>query len=103
MTNPFLLLGALSAGISVAAGAFGAHALREKVEPRLLEVFQTGAQQMASVLTQLQQRQNSSPRDAIAAFFPATTGRFLESLVRPDTFNIDNTFISPAQFSQMTR
>lgn len=44
MTNPFLLLGALSAGISVAAGAFGAHALREKVEPRLLEVFQTGAQ-----------------------------------------------------------
>lgn len=70
---------------------------------RLVKVFQTGAQQMATVLNLLQQRQGSSPRDAVAAFFPATTGRFLESLVRPDTFNIDNTFISPAQFSQMTR
>ncbi len=37
------MIGALSAGISVAAGAFGAHALREKLEPRLLEVFETGA------------------------------------------------------------
>ena len=39
----FLFLGALSAAISVAAGAFGAHALRERVEPRLLEVFETAA------------------------------------------------------------
>jgi uncharacterized membrane protein YgdD (TMEM256/DUF423 family) len=39
----FLVLGALSAGIAVAAGAFGAHALRARVEPRLLEVFETGA------------------------------------------------------------
>ncbi|MCZ8204271.1 DUF423 domain-containing protein [Gemmatimonas sp.] len=43
MDRLFLLIGALSAGISVAAGAFGAHALRERVEPRLLEVFETGA------------------------------------------------------------
>ncbi len=39
----FLILGALSAGIAVAAGAFGAHALRARVEPRLLEVFETAA------------------------------------------------------------
>ena len=39
----FLILGALSAAISVAAGAFGAHALRARVEPRLLEVFETAA------------------------------------------------------------
>lgn len=39
----FLVLGALSAGIAVAAGAFGAHALRARVAPRLLEVFETGA------------------------------------------------------------
>jgi uncharacterized membrane protein YgdD (TMEM256/DUF423 family) len=39
----FLILGAVSAGIAVAAGAFGAHALRARVEPRLLEVFETGA------------------------------------------------------------
>lgn len=39
----FLILGAFSAAISVAAGAFGAHALRARVEPRLLEVFETAA------------------------------------------------------------
>jgi uncharacterized membrane protein YgdD (TMEM256/DUF423 family) len=43
MERLFVMLGALSGAISVAAGAFGAHALREKVEPRLLEVFETAA------------------------------------------------------------
>lgn len=28
--------------VGVAAGAFGAHALRERLEPRMLEVFETG-------------------------------------------------------------
>jgi uncharacterized membrane protein YgdD (TMEM256/DUF423 family) len=36
-------LGALVAGVAVAAGAFGAHALRARVEPDLLAVFETGA------------------------------------------------------------
>lgn len=39
----FAMIGAISAALAVAAGAFGAHALRAKVEPRLLEVFETGA------------------------------------------------------------
>lgn len=39
----FLQIGALSAGLAVAAGAFGAHALRAKLEPRMLEVFETAA------------------------------------------------------------
>lgn len=43
MHRTFMILGAISAGLSVAAGAFGAHALRERVEPRLLEVFETAA------------------------------------------------------------
>jgi uncharacterized membrane protein YgdD (TMEM256/DUF423 family) len=43
MDRLFLMIGALSGAISVAAGAFGAHALRARVEPRLLEVFETGA------------------------------------------------------------
>jgi uncharacterized membrane protein YgdD (TMEM256/DUF423 family) len=34
---------AVSAAVAVAAGAFGAHALRARLEPRLLEVFETGA------------------------------------------------------------
>jgi uncharacterized membrane protein YgdD (TMEM256/DUF423 family) len=43
MTKLFTMLGAGSAAIAVAAGAFGAHALRARLEPRLLEVFETGA------------------------------------------------------------
>ena len=35
------MIGAVSAGLGVAAGAFGAHALRARLEPRLLEVFET--------------------------------------------------------------
>jgi uncharacterized membrane protein YgdD (TMEM256/DUF423 family) len=38
-----LFLGATSAAIAVAAGAFGAHALRARVAPELLVVFETGA------------------------------------------------------------
>jgi uncharacterized membrane protein YgdD (TMEM256/DUF423 family) len=43
MTRTFLVLGALSAAISVAAGAFGAHALKARLSPELLAVFETGA------------------------------------------------------------
>jgi uncharacterized membrane protein YgdD (TMEM256/DUF423 family) len=43
MDRTFLALGALSAAVSVAAGAFGAHALRARLSPDLLAVFETGA------------------------------------------------------------
>ena len=43
MTRVFFLLGALFALLAVAAGAFGAHALRERLAPDLLAVFETGA------------------------------------------------------------
>jgi uncharacterized membrane protein YgdD (TMEM256/DUF423 family) len=36
-------LGALLAGVAVAAGAFGAHALRARLAPRDLEIFETAA------------------------------------------------------------
>ena len=36
-------LGAVSAAIAVAAGAFGAHALRSRLDPASLAVFETGA------------------------------------------------------------
>lgn len=39
----FAILGALFGGLSVAAGAFGAHALRAQLDARMLEVFETGA------------------------------------------------------------
>lgn len=37
----FLLFGALFAAVGVAAGAFGAHALSARLEPRMLEVYET--------------------------------------------------------------
>ena len=43
MDRRFLLLGALSAFAAVAAGAFGAHALREHLSPELLAVYETAA------------------------------------------------------------
>lgn len=43
MERLFVIIGALSAAMGVGAGAFGAHALRAKLEPRMLEVFETGA------------------------------------------------------------
>jgi uncharacterized membrane protein YgdD (TMEM256/DUF423 family) len=39
----FFLLGSLSALVGVAAGAFGAHALRARLAPDLLGVFETAA------------------------------------------------------------
>ncbi|MHB8875441.1 MAG: DUF423 domain-containing protein [Myxococcaceae bacterium] len=39
----FLVLGAVNGFISVAAGAFGAHALRTRLSPELQAVFETGA------------------------------------------------------------
>ncbi len=39
----FFALGAVSALVAVAAGAFGAHALRSRLTPDLLATFDTGA------------------------------------------------------------
>ena len=43
MDRLFFSLGAGSAFIAVAAGAFGAHALRTRLDPAMLAVFETGA------------------------------------------------------------
>ncbi len=43
MDRIFFLLGALLAGLSVGLGAFGAHALRARLEAALLANFETGA------------------------------------------------------------
>ncbi|ACK73271.1 protein of unknown function DUF423 [Gloeothece citriformis PCC 7424] len=39
----FLMIGAILAGLSVAAGAFASHALKERLTERMLEIFETGA------------------------------------------------------------
>ncbi len=41
--GPLVAIGAINAAIAVAAGAFAAHALRDQLDARMLEVFDTGA------------------------------------------------------------
>lgn len=43
MARSFWILGCLFAFLAVGAGAFGAHALRTRLAPDLLAVFETGA------------------------------------------------------------
>ncbi|WP_448602507.1 DUF423 domain-containing protein [Thermoleptolyngbya sp.] len=42
MSQVFLAIASLLGGLSVAAGAFGSHALRPKLSDRMLEIFETG-------------------------------------------------------------
>lgn len=42
MQKTFLALGSAAAGIAVILGAFGAHALKEKIAPDQLQIFETG-------------------------------------------------------------
>jgi len=42
MMKVWWVAGALMAGLAVAAGAFGAHALKARLSPDLLQVFETG-------------------------------------------------------------
>ncbi len=54
MARFFLAAGAISGGLAVAAGAFGAHALRARLPADLLSAWQTGAQyQLAHALALL--------------------------------------------------
>lgn len=43
MNKPFAVLGSVSALVAVAAGAFGAHALRAQLSSDLFAAFETGA------------------------------------------------------------
>ena len=43
MRKIFVVLGAMNAGISVAAGAFGAHGLKAVLAPDMLAVFETAS------------------------------------------------------------
>lgn len=43
MDRSFFFLGSISAFLAVAAGAFGAHALKTRLEPDLFNVFEVGA------------------------------------------------------------
>src|SRR5207237_9473393 len=42
MLNTFLSIGASAAVLAVILGAFGAHALKEKIAPEQIQIFETG-------------------------------------------------------------
>jgi len=48
MAPVFLAIGALNGALSVALGAFGAHALRTSLDPRALEIFETAVRYQAT-------------------------------------------------------
>ena len=86
MDRTFALLGALSAFVAVAAGAFGAHGLKSRLTPELLAVFETGARyQMFHALALLavawaQTRWPGGGTTASGWFFVAGTLLFSGSL-----------------------
>ena len=68
MGRHFFTIGALSAFLAVAAGAFGAHALRGALPPDLLDVFETAARyQMYHALALLAVGWVASPGSSRAA------------------------------------
>lgn len=86
MSRRFLALGALSAGIAVALGAFAAHALKARLEAQLLAAFEVGARyQMYHALALvavglLAERRSSRLLGASGALFLAGTVLFSGSL-----------------------
>ena len=79
-------LGSLVAGLAVIAGAFGAHALRDRLDPALLTVFETAARYqlfhgLALVATGLvAERRAARMLDLAAACFAIGTLLFSGSL-----------------------
>jgi uncharacterized membrane protein YgdD (TMEM256/DUF423 family) len=54
MDRLFFILGSASAGLAVALGAFGAHALKARLTPEMLAVYETGVRyQLAHALALL--------------------------------------------------
>lgn len=44
MNRKFIIIGASMMALGVALGAFGAHALKERLEPSMLQIFHTGVE-----------------------------------------------------------
>jgi uncharacterized membrane protein YgdD (TMEM256/DUF423 family) len=76
MTSKTVFWGAVSAGTAVAFGAFGAHVLKERLEPEQIATFQTGVlyhmfHSLALILTGIFYRIKPGKRlmNAVLAFY----------------------------------
>jgi len=72
MAQLFVSIAAILGGLSVAAGAFASHALREKISERSLEIFDTGARYqmyhaLALLLIALLISRTTSPQPMLVA------------------------------------
>jgi uncharacterized membrane protein YgdD (TMEM256/DUF423 family) len=72
MAQIFVSIAAVLGGLSVAAGAFASHALREKISERSLEIFDTGARYqmyhaLALLLVAVLISRTESPQPALVA------------------------------------
>ncbi|MEO1375078.1 MAG: DUF423 domain-containing protein [Cyanobacteria bacterium J06635_10] len=72
MTKIFMSLAAVFAGLSVAAGAFASHALKERLSERALQIFEVGARYqmyhaLALLLVAILLSQNESPPTSLIA------------------------------------
>jgi uncharacterized membrane protein YgdD (TMEM256/DUF423 family) len=86
MAPNWIFLGALCGAVAVMAGAFGAHALRERLGPRELELWETAARYLmygglAQVLVGLFQFQLAVQRSLRPGLGPAGWCLFLGSLI----------------------
>ena len=88
MERLFFLLASMSGGLAVVLGAFGAHTLKGKLEPQLLDAFEIGVRyQMYHTLALLAVAtvlaRWSSPKMLTAAgwSFVAGTGLFSGSII----------------------
>jgi uncharacterized membrane protein YgdD (TMEM256/DUF423 family) len=76
MTSKTVFWGAIIAGLAVLLGAFGAHALKGRLEPSQLETFETGVRYqmyhaLAIIITGMYYRVKPSKRleNAVIAFY----------------------------------
>lgn len=73
MDRRAIALGTLLAALAVAAGAFGAHGLRTRLEPDLLETFETAARYqfyhaLGTILTGIAAEQLAAPWPRLAGW-----------------------------------
>jgi len=74
-------VGAFFGFLSVAMGAFGAHALKEKIDPQMLDVFKTGVHYMqfhaVAILVYAIWIKSNGLQDQISAFYAFVLGIFI--------------------------
>jgi uncharacterized membrane protein YgdD (TMEM256/DUF423 family) len=82
MMKVFLAIASLTAGLSVAAGAFGSHILKERLSDRALEIFEVGCRyQMYHSLALLLIALLLSRAEAVQGWLTASGWAFITGMI----------------------